>query len=272
MFLGKMDVSSPHRSFLVLCLLKHQFHGFVVIVPDLGIRDPAIPLGRRDMFMAQKILDAREIRVGIEELGREGVPEPMARCGKPCLVAIVLDSLLDAPDRYPRPGEGSFLDEKERLCLGRSLCHVGLKGDAGIIAQVDDPILCPFSVRDEDLPFPVLYRIAREVGNLFDAKARAEHEGEYGPVPEIGDHREEPFHLVVFQVPGKGFREAYPDAPDRVLHRDHLLFDEIVEEEVDGVKMADDGCRRSPCLPEMVDVRPYASTGDVLEEEHAPRR
>ena len=55
-----------------------QFHRSVIVSLDLEIGDPAIPLGSGDPAVSEKILHNDEIRIGIEQLRRHGVPKLVA--------------------------------------------------------------------------------------------------------------------------------------------------------------------------------------------------
>ena len=57
-----------------LSLLHDQFHGLVIVSLDLEVGHPAVALGRRDVLVAQKVLDRREIGVSVQKLRGEGVP------------------------------------------------------------------------------------------------------------------------------------------------------------------------------------------------------
>ena len=59
--------------------LDHDLHGQVVVLLHLEIGHPAISLCRGDAAVTEKILNDREIRTGIEQLGGHSVPQFMAR-------------------------------------------------------------------------------------------------------------------------------------------------------------------------------------------------
>ena len=59
---------------LALRPLQNDLHGLVVLPLDLEVGHAAVPLGRGDLAVAEKVLDGGEAGVGIQELGCEGMP------------------------------------------------------------------------------------------------------------------------------------------------------------------------------------------------------
>ena len=111
--LSFMSLRSFLGSYVPCVLCMHQFHGLVVVPLDLEVRHPAVPLGRRDVLVAQKVLDSGKVGIGVQKLRGEGVPQPMARHLKSALSRIVFDPLLDAPDGDRRARVRPLLDEEQ---------------------------------------------------------------------------------------------------------------------------------------------------------------
>ena len=91
-------------------------HGFKVISHDFGVRNGAVPLSRAYAAVPEQILDGNDLGLCVEQLSGHGMAQLMATDSEAGLFRIVLDSFLDAPDRYGIAFEPAFFNEENPLC------------------------------------------------------------------------------------------------------------------------------------------------------------
>src|SRR5271157_407400 len=75
--------------------LYDELDSFVVITLYLRVRHAAVALGRGDVRMPEKVLDGRDIRIGIEELRGHRVAQTVTGDFNLTLPCIVFDTFLD---------------------------------------------------------------------------------------------------------------------------------------------------------------------------------
>ena len=95
-FWGPHDFSFFRIPSLGLRPLQDHLHRLVVVSLDFEVGDPAVPLGRGNLTMAQEVLNSSQVRIGVEKLSGHGVAEAMAGDVQPAFSCIGFHPLLDA--------------------------------------------------------------------------------------------------------------------------------------------------------------------------------
>ncbi len=176
--------------------------------------------------MPQKILDGHQIRIGIQELRRHRMAEMVTGDFQPRLARIVFHPFLDSPNGDRLPATDPFVDQKDFLFLrGRSSFQVIPERPFRIAADIDDPVLVPFSLADQDSSLGKIQVLETQVRHFFHPQAAPQHQHEYGAVPKAFESLEESGHFFLLQVPRERPGQAQGGALlDRVGPRSSFLL------------------------------------------------
>ena len=199
--------------------LHDHLHRVEVISLYFEIRYPAIPLGGFYVTVPEKILDGAQIGIRIEQLRGHRVPEMMAGNSEVRLTGVIFHTLLDAANGDGVPGTGPLFDQKNPGGFGsRPHFEISRQSEERIIAHIDDPVLAPFSIFDDDfLLFEVQYTQG-EMSDFLHTQATPEHQHEHGPIPMPLHNIKEDIHLLIPQVPGKGLGHLEDVTPPNGIH------------------------------------------------------
>ena len=134
----------------VACSLHDNLHCFEVIPSYFRVRYPAVTLRGSDGVVPQKILDRREIGVGIQHLCGHRMAKMMTGDSQVRFVGIILHPFLDAANGYRLSSKRPFLYQKDFFyCIRGSHPEVLQKSSKGVVADIDNPILGAFAVPDK---------------------------------------------------------------------------------------------------------------------------
>lgn len=151
--------------------------------------------------------------------------------------------------------------------------EVGTESPCGIITEVDDPVLPPFGIIDDEPSSEEVYGPDGEVCHLSHPEAAAKHEHEHGPIPRTPQGAEQHLQLFPSEMLGKGLGCSEAVAlSDWVCHRNPLLLDQVMVELPDPLQVAVDGLRLEPLPHELVDILRDGSGGSLLNGHLQPHK
>jgi hypothetical protein len=148
------------------------------------VRYPAVTLHGSDGVVPQKILDRREIGVGIQHLCGHRMAKMVTGDFQVCSAGIIFHPFLDAADGYGLSGERSFLYQKDLLhCVRGFHPEVFQESSMGVVADIDNPILGALAVLGErDSAFKI-NAAEGKMGSFFHPQSASEHNHKYGSIP-----------------------------------------------------------------------------------------
>lgn len=171
------------------------------------------------------------------------MPQMVTGCLETRLFRIILHSFPNPSARERAASKGAFLIQEDPVALGLWPEHeVGTERPRGIITEVDDPVLPPFGIIDDEPSSHEVYGPEGEICHLCHPEPAAKHEREHGPVPRTPQGAEQHLQLLLPEMLGKGLRCSEAVAlSNRVCHRNSLLLDQVMVELPDPLEVAVDG-------------------------------
>ncbi len=164
--------------------LHNHLHRVEVIPLYFEIRYPAIPLGGLHIAVPEKILDGAEIGIRVEQLRGHRVSEMVTGNPEFRLAGIILHTLLYAANGDGIACTSPLFDQKDSVGFGwRPYPEIACQSEERVIAHIDDPVLRPLPIFDDDFSLLEVQYTQAEMSNLFHTKTTPEHQHEHGPIP-----------------------------------------------------------------------------------------
>ena len=115
-----------------------------------------------------------------------------------CLFCIILHSFANPSARERPASKGAFLIQEDPLALRLwPELEVGTERARGIITEVDDPVLPPFGIIDDEPSSYEVYGPEGETCHLSHPEPAAKPEREHGPVPRAPQGAEQHLQLLL---------------------------------------------------------------------------
>jgi hypothetical protein len=135
------------------------------------------------------------------------------------LTDIILHTLLNATNGDGIPRTGSFFDQKDLFGFGRwSHPEIACQSKQSVMTHIDDPILGPLSIFDDDFLLLEVQHTQCEMSDFLHAKATPEHQHEHGSIPISLHNVKKDVHLLIPQVFGERLGHLENVTPPNGIH------------------------------------------------------
>jgi hypothetical protein len=135
------------------------------------------------------------------------------------LTGIILHTLLNATNGDGIPRTGSFFDQKDLFGFGRwSHPEIACQSKQSVMTHIDDPILGPLSIFDDDFLLLEVQHTQCEMSDFLHAKATPEHQHEHGSIPISLHNVKKDVHLLIPQVFGERLGHLENVTPPNGIH------------------------------------------------------
>ena len=118
-----------------------------------------------------------------------------------CLAGVIFHPLLNATNGYRLSGKRSLLYQKDLFYfVFGSHPEIVQKRMKGVVADIDNPVLCAFAILDEQHSALKINVSKGKMGHFLHSQAASEHKHEHSLIPATFQILKEDSYLFFFQM------------------------------------------------------------------------